>query len=518
MKKIHIILSIVFLGMLTSCLKDQEDTFDKSADVRVREAIAADYKILASAENGWLMQYYPSPYQTFGGYNVIMKFTEDGKVTVDTEQDITAAAASAGVLNPATTATESLYKITQSAGVVLSFDTFNEIFHLFSTPDAPVGGETGEGLQGDYDFEIISASESEVVLKGKRSGNYAKMVPMTGDWDDYFSQVSELKNNLVFNDAVANIDGENAVMTLYHNDRWVEIKTPDSLVSMPFCYTPEGIKLYESVQVGSKDIEELKYDGEAGALIADDDAKTVFSGLIIPTIVVNNVGSAISCNNDAVVKEYTFNFADRFTYTPSVDWIKAPASGKKLTISIDANNTGNMRAGAIVIENQGQKAVITVSQMEVTDLIGIYDVTCLDRENAEYKTQARVVAAEGGSANDFILQLVYLGYIQSIAMTWDETTSSFKVQSGQSMGKLGQYYSFLAFIDAGFNYWTSTSKTAIVSIIPSMNDEGKATLSLSGNFGSNAIGGLCILVGNDPAIENMLGYYDYFTKMLFTKQ
>ncbi len=214
MKKIHIILSIVFLGMLTSCLKDQEDTFDKSADVRVREAIAADYKILASAENGWLMQYYPSPYQTFGGYNVIMKFTEDGKVTVDTEQDITAAAASAGVLNPATTATESLYKITQSAGVVLSFDTFNEIFHLFSTPDAPVGGETGEGLQGDYDFEIISASESEVVLKGKRSGNYAKMVPMTGDWDDYFSQVSELKNNLVFNDAVANIDGENAVMTL----------------------------------------------------------------------------------------------------------------------------------------------------------------------------------------------------------------------------------------------------------------------------------------------------------------
>ena len=30
MKKIHILFAVAILGLLTSCLKDQEDVFDKS--------------------------------------------------------------------------------------------------------------------------------------------------------------------------------------------------------------------------------------------------------------------------------------------------------------------------------------------------------------------------------------------------------------------------------------------------------------------------------------------------------
>jgi len=134
MKNVKILLGIAILGLMTSCLKDQEDTFDKPSAQRAEESIAANYQILAGAEHGWLMQYYPSPYRTYGGYNVFMKFTADGKVTVASDID-----------DPEATA-ESNYKITQSAGVVLSFDTYNEIFHLFSTPDAPPWRREGQGL------------------------------------------------------------------------------------------------------------------------------------------------------------------------------------------------------------------------------------------------------------------------------------------------------------------------------------------------------------------------------------
>ena len=52
MKKIHLLMTVVVLSLLTSCLKDQEDIFDKTSSMRAEEAIAADYKILASAEHG----------------------------------------------------------------------------------------------------------------------------------------------------------------------------------------------------------------------------------------------------------------------------------------------------------------------------------------------------------------------------------------------------------------------------------------------------------------------------------
>ena len=57
MKKIQILLGIAILGLLTSCLKDQEDTFDKPSAQRAEEAIAANYQVLAGAGNGWLMKY-----------------------------------------------------------------------------------------------------------------------------------------------------------------------------------------------------------------------------------------------------------------------------------------------------------------------------------------------------------------------------------------------------------------------------------------------------------------------------
>lgn len=518
MKKLHILLSIVCLSLLTSCLKDQENLFDKSSDQRAEEAIAADYKLLAGAEHGWLMQYFPSPYRTYGGYNIIMKFTADGQVTIASENDIieTASGVPGGFYHEA----NSYYKITQSAGIVLSFDTYNEVFHLFSTPDAPIGGETGKGLEGDYDFEFITTSPDKIVLKGKKTSNYAVLTPMPDDnWEGYFDNISKTKNQIVFNTAIGNIDNKEYTMTIWHNDRWVEIETADTLLEAPFCYNTDGIILYEPLEVGSKKIQTLKYDGETGVLYAAEDAATKFDGQIIPAIVINNVGASIASDNNANTLEYFFNFADRFTYTPTVDWITASINGNKLTINIAANNTGNMRAGGLIVENNGMKEMIMISQMEVSDLIGNYALSCLDSDGVAYNAAAMVSKAQTGE-NDYILTFNYpnRNYPQSFQMTWNAAETRFEFKSGQTLGTIGQYVSFLCFIDAKFNYWTSTSTSYTGYLYPSLNSDGIAELTVGGAFGTNPIGGLCILVGNNSDITQMLGYYDYFTNILFTKQ
>ena len=84
------------------------------------------------------MGHFPEANQAFGGYNVLLKFGTDGKVTVASE------------LYGASQTATSLFSVKQSAGIVLSFDTYNTIFHLFSDPADPTGaGGKGYGLEGD---------------------------------------------------------------------------------------------------------------------------------------------------------------------------------------------------------------------------------------------------------------------------------------------------------------------------------------------------------------------------------
>ena len=75
MKKTAIILFLVLAipALLTSCLFDEEDLFDKSASERIEAAKQEAKTVLESAENGWHVRYFPSPTQEFGGYNLFFK-------------------------------------------------------------------------------------------------------------------------------------------------------------------------------------------------------------------------------------------------------------------------------------------------------------------------------------------------------------------------------------------------------------------------------------------------------------
>ena len=146
MKKTAIILFLVLAipALLTSCLFDEEDLFDKSASERIEAAKQEAKTVLESAENGWHVRYFPSPTQEFGGYNLFFKFSE-GSVTVASEIES----------NPSITET-SLYSLGEDLGVTLNFDTKNSLINYFVHPKNPDNiGSTYKGMEGDYKFTVM---------------------------------------------------------------------------------------------------------------------------------------------------------------------------------------------------------------------------------------------------------------------------------------------------------------------------------------------------------------------------
>ena len=237
--------------LAAACSPEEDDIFSDSSANRADAAIAADMQVLTGAANGWLMEYYPEASQMYGGYNILLSFSEDGRVTV--AGDI--------VSDPTATAT-SLFSVKQSAGIVLSFDTYNEIFHFFSNPGNSTGGGNGYGLEGDYDFLILEATPQQVKLKGKKSGSYAVLTPMEGDWAAYIQEVQAAEATMLA--AQYNItDGTNtATASVNYRNMTINYTEGDEALSMPapFIVTLTGIKFYEPITLWGQTITGFTYD------------------------------------------------------------------------------------------------------------------------------------------------------------------------------------------------------------------------------------------------------------------
>ena len=252
MKKLYKMLYMAAAVLLAAaCSPEEDDIFSDSSANRADAAIAADMQVLTGAANGWLMEYYPEASQTYGGYNILLSFSEDGRVTV--AGDI--------VSDPTATAT-SLFSVKQSAGIVLSFDTYNEIFHRFSDPGNSTGGGNGYGLEGDYDFLILEATPQQVRLKGKKSGSYAVLTPMEGDWATYIQEVQAAEAAMLA--AQYNItDGTNsATASVNYRNMTINYMEGEEALSMPapFIVTLTGIKFYEPITLWGQTISGFTYD------------------------------------------------------------------------------------------------------------------------------------------------------------------------------------------------------------------------------------------------------------------
>lgn len=115
MKRILPYITYFFILFLYACTNEVDDLFDVPAQQRVNEELKACKQLLTSSENGWRLEYYPSANQSYGGYVMILKFT-DKDVTVSSE--ITASP---------TKSVTSLYSLKSDMGPTLNFDSYNRI-------------------------------------------------------------------------------------------------------------------------------------------------------------------------------------------------------------------------------------------------------------------------------------------------------------------------------------------------------------------------------------------------------
>lgn len=241
MKKTAIILFLVLAipALLTSCLFDEKDLFDKSASERIEAAKQEAKTVLESAENGWHVRYFPSPTQEFGGYNLFFKFSE-GNVTVASEIES----------NTSTTET-SLYSLGEDLGVTLNFDTKNTLINYFIHPKNPDGlGSTYKGMEGDYKFTVMETSATMVVLRGIITGNYYILTPVSAD-TDWSEDLETYRNNaedMAFNTYSFVVKDKTYSATLTNRRFAVKIDN-ETTGYVPFIYTKTGISFYVPIEI-----------------------------------------------------------------------------------------------------------------------------------------------------------------------------------------------------------------------------------------------------------------------------
>ncbi|MBP5277854.1 MAG: DUF4302 domain-containing protein [Prevotella sp.] len=288
MRKKHIYIMLLMalpMLLLTSCLKNQEDLFQESSSARMENYLNTYEALLKSSEYGWAFEYYAgTENQEYGGWTYALKFN-DKDVDVYSDQ----------ALNP-TEPLNSLYKLGNDDGPILTFDTYNDLIHLFATPWGSSSGYEAYG--GDFEFIIMGVNETKdvITLKGKRSGNIMYLRKLDKSPAEFMANVIEMEESITLTNFIGSGLGANLDYD-YHSifigpeeqyDRFVGYDvtmTEEEIMqyTRAFLMTENGIRLYEPVEYNGVKIQSFIYDIEARTFTCTDEGATnITLGVFIP--------------------------------------------------------------------------------------------------------------------------------------------------------------------------------------------------------------------------------------------
>ena len=250
----------------TSCeLKDDKEYFPENAAQRSETNIENVMKVLQSAPNGWLMEYYGN--LGYGGFNVMVKFVGD-QATVASEQIGPNHKAGIGDDGKVVTST-SHFKLEQSMGTILSFDDYNPTFHYFSMPNNPDAiGDTSEGMYGDFEFRVMKCTPDSIVLSGKKHQNriYMLPIPQGKAWEDIIKEAEETE--FYMSSRYYNLEGsdirpnDTTEVEVVSSGRCLVFTYKDSTkltqtVVAPYIVNKDGFEFYNSVNVNGYELDGL---------------------------------------------------------------------------------------------------------------------------------------------------------------------------------------------------------------------------------------------------------------------
>ena len=259
MRKISYLFALlVSFIAFNACTSDVDNYFPESAPERATKTVAEVKKILQEAPNGWRMEYYGD--MTYGGYNVLCQFKGDSVQIASEKAGKNHEAGLDASANLITETSLAHYSVNQSMGVVISFDTFNKLFHYFADPKNEDYGEAGTGFGGDFEFRVLKYSPDSIQLQGLKHGDRIMLYPMKADmdWASYLKEVENVKNYMASSSYTLLADNDTlAEVTQYGDYHSLIFQYPDSTGEMkvyayPYIITPEGYKFYREIEIGGK--------------------------------------------------------------------------------------------------------------------------------------------------------------------------------------------------------------------------------------------------------------------------
>ena len=255
----------------------EEDLFDESAALRIEHSAQKLQEILVDAPNGWVMQYYTGRgVAVFEGFNIFAKFEKGGKVTLAGDHRYLRNG-NAGKY----TECSSLYELIREDGLVLAFNTWNDVLTPFVDPVAYWAApnnlvKDGAGMQGDQNLVVMSMKEDEVIFRGERYDAQIRMVKADRDWQTYLNDTKAMKESITSDKLESYyITAGDQIMYVVglKGGRYrisERIKNPLKVDSISCCFTPTGFRNERVDTLAGHVFQEFKLNEDGSALVNED--------------------------------------------------------------------------------------------------------------------------------------------------------------------------------------------------------------------------------------------------------
>ena len=184
--------AVAVASVASSCSREEDDIWSQSAAERLEAAKSEYHKILCSAPNGWEMYYFADGDEQ--GYNFLMKFASDSVVIATRNSNTSNAYAQES----------SAFEVIADDGPVLTFNTYNTLFHRYADPQPDQDVESdGVGSGGDYEFKLMEVTDTMIYMRGKKTGREIYMYPLDSntDWEQYFTDIYAMRDSM-FNSSI----------------------------------------------------------------------------------------------------------------------------------------------------------------------------------------------------------------------------------------------------------------------------------------------------------------------------
>jgi hypothetical protein len=215
------------------------------------------------------MEYFPTDEQE--GFTFLVKFDKNDMATIAAKSGSTYKEASG------------IWNVIGDTGPVLTFDTYNEVFHIYSDPAAKGSDLLGIGWGGDYEFLISQISENLIQMKGKKRGTVIllRRLAENQNWLDYFTLLENIdmavfnKNvsiplNLTVGDAIYPLkNGSSHIFTTNLSTESGEEAGVDTKI--PFIVTDYGIRFAEPFKIESQSVQTFQLSEDKNNLVCIDE-------------------------------------------------------------------------------------------------------------------------------------------------------------------------------------------------------------------------------------------------------